>query len=189
MIFKFPEIELHKLEMTDDDNDYKTNFINTIKQTSHNFTEGNRTAYETYKRLFETITFEADELNPTAFLFHRNFLNYLEKCWAIHYGIVINPDIIWYTILSEFAAIVKSSPKDYEHLFTSSTTKKTLIVQAGGLLTVLLMYLKMKYQQTHHYTSLTLNLQKIVNMLSMQLSVTFAALIMITQCYFADFHL
>jgi hypothetical protein len=134
MIFTFPEINSGKLQSRSDwaDNNPVDNFIETIKKSGHNFTEGNRSAFEKYQKLYETISFESDSLEPTANLFHRNYLNYLEKCWANHLGIVITPDIIWYTILSEFVSIIKSSPETFRHLFTTSTTKKLLVVQAGG---------------------------------------------------------
>lgn len=40
-------------------------------------------------------------------VYHRNYLGYLSKCYASHYGIVVKPDYIWYTILCEMAVIVK----------------------------------------------------------------------------------
>ena len=65
-----------------------------------------------------------------ASLYHRNYLEYLEKCWADHLGIVITPDILWFTVLSELVGVVKESPEPYRHLFTTSHEKKEIVVFA-----------------------------------------------------------
>ena len=59
-------------------------------------------------------------------MYHRNYLEYLEKCWADHLGIVITPDILWFTVLSELVGVVKESPEPYRHLFTNSHEKKEI---------------------------------------------------------------
>lgn len=130
MIFTFPEIESGKLLISQNDDQLKK-FIKTIKQSNHKFTNGSRLDYEKHQQLLEEIIFESTSLKSN-FLFHQNYLHYLENCWANHLGIVITPDIIWYTILSEFAFIVKSLPETFRHIFANSTNKKTLIVKAGG---------------------------------------------------------
>lgn len=69
------------------------------------------------------------ELSEDATMFHRNYLEYLEKCWGDHLGIVITPDILWFTVLNELVAVVKESPEPYRHLFTDSHEKKIITVK------------------------------------------------------------
>lgn len=59
---------------------------------------------------------------------HRNYLDYLSKCYASHNGIVIKPDYIWYTILCEMAIIIKDNPEAYRKVFTDSQEKKDVQV-------------------------------------------------------------
>jgi hypothetical protein len=79
------------------------------------------------------VKYELDTIEPDSKFYHRNYLTYLEKCWADHLGIVITPDIFWYTLLSEFATLVKGSPENYRSLFTDSPEKKDIIVVSGSL--------------------------------------------------------
>jgi hypothetical protein len=71
------------------------------------------------------------EIPEDATMFHRNYLEYLEKCWADHLGIVITPDILWFTVLNELVAVVKNSPEPYRHLFTDSHEKKEIWVMSA----------------------------------------------------------
>jgi len=64
-------------------------------------------------------------------IYHRNYLEYLEKCWADHLGIVITPDVLWFTVLSELVGVVKESPEPYRHLFTRSHEKQEIWVEAA----------------------------------------------------------
>jgi len=86
-----------------------------------------------YSRMLSKIVPVQNTLDSNVNFFHRNYLEYLEKCWGSHYGVVITPDIIWYTLLSEFSAIVKSKPEEYRSLFTSSSEKKELIINSCGM--------------------------------------------------------
>ena len=61
-------------------------------------------------------------------VYHKNYLEYLELCWASHRGAHLTPDIFWYTILSELSLIVNKDPENYRHLFTDSPEKKTIVV-------------------------------------------------------------
>lgn len=56
-------------------------------------------------------------------VFHKNYLEYLEICWAYHLGAVISPDIIWNILLGEIRQIVGASPDKYRNLFTTSPNK------------------------------------------------------------------
>lgn len=64
-------------------------------------------------------------------LYHRNYLEYLELCWAKHFGIVIAPDILWHIVLNELVSIVKASPDTYRHLFSGSSEKQTITILTG----------------------------------------------------------
>lgn len=66
--------------------------------------------------------------------YHQNYLYYLQKCWGEHLGIVITPEIIWYTLLCEIAALVKENPEQYRQLFTNSTDKKEILVEGGDII-------------------------------------------------------
>jgi len=59
---------------------------------------------------------------------HKNYIEYLEICWARHYEAVISPEIIWYNLLCEVAQIVKSNPEEHRHLFTRSEGQENIIV-------------------------------------------------------------
>jgi hypothetical protein len=63
--------------------------------------------------------------------YHRNYMEYLEKCWAEHLGIVITPDILWYTLLTEMASITKADPEQYRGLFTTSNEKQEIVILQG----------------------------------------------------------
>ncbi len=55
--------------------------------------------------------------------YHANFLEYVELCYAKHYGVIVSPNTIWYTILGELAIHVKENIEHYRHLFTTSNEK------------------------------------------------------------------
>lgn len=61
-------------------------------------------------------------------VFHDTYLNYLYHGYAKHYGIVVKPDFIWFTILNEISRIVKENPEHYREMFTDSTNKKEVSV-------------------------------------------------------------
>jgi len=110
--------------------DYKKYFISKIKSSNHKCNERN---WEKHEAELELIKFSDDTLLQNAQHYHNNYLDYLEKCWADHLGIVITPDIIWYTILCEFASLVKDESETYRSLFTDSPEKKDITVSSGSL--------------------------------------------------------
>lgn len=55
---------------------------------------------------------------------HKNYLEYLEKAWANHYGIVVSPDYFWYIISCEIASLIKNNPDKHAHLFTTTPDSK-----------------------------------------------------------------
>lgn len=70
-------------------------------------------------------------LPEDADMYHRNFLEYLEKCWGSHLGVVVTPDVLWFTALNELVSLVKETPETYRHLFTDSHEKKMIVVDTG----------------------------------------------------------
>lgn len=70
---------------------------------------------------------------PNVEVYHRNYIGYLEKCWAEHLGIVITPDIIWYTLLCEISSLVKSNNEKYRHLFSDSSEKQNITIISGDI--------------------------------------------------------
>lgn len=65
--------------------------------------------------------------------YHQNYMRYLEKCWAEHLGIVITPDIMWYTILCELVSIVKENSEKYRDLFSKEKEKQDITIPHGGI--------------------------------------------------------
>lgn len=140
MIFKYSEIELGKPKMPTEwsnelqksvELDPKKCFIGDIRYSNyHNFRCGD---WELRSKVLSSITFEADSLEQDSIFFHRNYMDYLENCWGSHLGIVVTPDIIWYTLLSEVASIIKASPDDFRDIFTTSSEKKRIVVPSADL--------------------------------------------------------
>jgi len=61
-------------------------------------------------------------------VFHDTYLDYLYHGYAKHYGIVVKPDFIWFTILNEISRAVKANPEHYREIFTDSNDKKEVSV-------------------------------------------------------------
>ena len=59
---------------------------------------------------------------------HKNYLYYLSQAWAKHYGVIVSPDLIWYTVLAELAVEIKANHKKYKDLFTTSDEKVNILV-------------------------------------------------------------
>eukprot|EP00696_Hemimastix_kukwesjijk_P008108 gnl/Hemi2/20256_TR6719_c0_g1_i1.p1 gnl/Hemi2/20256_TR6719_c0_g1~~gnl/Hemi2/20256_TR6719_c0_g1_i1.p1 ORF type:complete len:351 (-),score=127.86 gnl/Hemi2/20256_TR6719_c0_g1_i1:142-1194(-) len=59
-------------------------------------------------------------LGADAAVYHHNYLQYLDLCWATHNGVVLTPDLLWFTIMNEVAAVVTAKPEDFRSLFTRS---------------------------------------------------------------------
>lgn len=64
--------------------------------------------------------------------YHTNYLDYLSKAWANHYGVVVTPDLLWYSLLCEATGIVASDPNRYRSLFTETEEKQQITVQTGS---------------------------------------------------------
>ncbi len=83
---------------------------------------------------FKSPNLEYREGNiPEGQAYHKNYMTYLKKCWAEHLGIVVTPDILWYTLLCEIAGITKANPEQYRSLFTTSDEKQEIVIMSGSL--------------------------------------------------------
>lgn len=92
---------------------------------------GIKTNWTTNETTQERIYVQDDLAGP---YFHANYLEYLETAWANHFGIVLTPDIMWHTLLSEVVSIVAETPAGYAELFTSTPgKKKEIVVQSNSL--------------------------------------------------------
>lgn len=63
---------------------------------------------------------------------HAGFLSYLHLCWAKEKGCVLNPSVVFNTILSTFAHNILENPGGYKHLFTTAD-KKVEVEYVGGI--------------------------------------------------------
>jgi hypothetical protein len=63
----------------------------------------------------------------------KNLLEYLCHAWDSHLGIVITPDMIWYSLQCELAGIVSSKTETYRNLFTTSEGKQEIVIQSDSL--------------------------------------------------------
>jgi hypothetical protein len=59
---------------------------------------------------------------------HLNYVDYLEICWANHYGVVLKPDHLWQIVLCEIGTHVKDNVELYRKLFTDSDQKKNIVI-------------------------------------------------------------
>jgi len=108
---------------------YKESFLNQIQRSVISETLKNK--WEASEAVARMRVYCRDTLDKDFQHYHLNYLSYLEKCWADHLGVVITPDIVWYTLLSEVAGLVKKSPETYRHLFSKSDKKEDIIVFSG----------------------------------------------------------
>lgn len=69
---------------------------------------------------------------PDADFYHVNYLEYLQTCYANHYGYVIAPHTFWYSIIAEIAQYIVANPKSYRSIFTTSEDKISIMVPCGG---------------------------------------------------------
>lgn len=73
------------------------------------------------------------EDNLTGTLHHQGYLQYLETCWANHYGAVFSPEILWYDLLCELGTIVAGDVEKYRPLFSTSPDKQAIRVPSNSL--------------------------------------------------------
>lgn len=64
---------------------------------------------------------------------HKNYMEYLFNAWDTHSGIIISPDIIWYTLQCELSSIVSTKVDTYRDLFTTSQEKQEIKVLSSSL--------------------------------------------------------
>lgn len=112
-----------------------------------------KTNYQKREKTQE-LSFCEDNLEGTHY--HLNYLNYLETAWDNHYGVVITPDIIWHTLLSEVVQIVSADPEKYASLFTTTPDKKKMLIVITENLVVMPLDLLIKEIKKHIPTDISL---------------------------------
>jgi len=63
---------------------------------------------------------------------HKNYLEYMLAAWDSHWGIIISPDIIWYTLQCELTSVVATHSETYRNLFTTSDKKEEILVYSDS---------------------------------------------------------
>lgn len=93
---------------------------------------GNKSTWDSKQNKYiASEDYKYRQTNISGDLYHKNYIEYLEKCWSDHLIAVITPDIIWYTILCELALLVGENAEKYRYLFTDSKDKKEISVPTG----------------------------------------------------------
>jgi hypothetical protein len=64
---------------------------------------------------------------------HVGLIHYVYTAWAREQGIVLTPDILFYTIICEIKNYIKTNPNDFRDLFTNKSDKQQIVV---GVLTL-----------------------------------------------------
>lgn len=59
---------------------------------------------------------------------HCGLIQYIHLCWAKEKGVILRPDMIYSTILSELVGLVVDNPEKYRSLYTDSQGKKNLVI-------------------------------------------------------------
>ena len=61
-------------------------------------------------------------------IFHKNYLEYLESCWAQHKSVVVDPTFLWHMVLCELAVDIRTHVEDYRPFLTTSNEKQTILI-------------------------------------------------------------
>ena len=56
--------------------------------------------------------------------YHLNYIEYLDTCWAQHYGVVVAPHTLWNIVLTELAKHIKGNAEHYRSKFTQASEGK-----------------------------------------------------------------
>jgi len=86
-----------------------------------------------YKKITKTQNLFYIEDNIDSEYAHKNYLSYLLAAWDSHWGIVVSPDIIWYTLQCELTSIVGTHVDSYRDLFTTSQEKQEITVYSDSM--------------------------------------------------------
>jgi hypothetical protein len=104
------------------------------KPNKHNFLIDNLTDKKSdYTKKVTTQSLFHVSNDLTGEVSHRNYMDYLLTAWDCHYGIVVSPDIIWYTLLCELTGIVAKKTEEYRDLFSTSKEKQEVIVYSDSM--------------------------------------------------------
>ncbi len=64
------------------------------------------------------------------------FLEMLAGAYSFHEKVAINPQDLWYIVLTEIAQQIKKRPEDFRALFTDSSDKKSIVVSTSDPTTI-----------------------------------------------------
>lgn len=68
-----------------------------------------------------------------AAIYHANYLEYLQTAYQRHLGIVMSPEVFWYSVMAEVAQEVVLRPEPYREIFTTSQDKIDIMVPCGDI--------------------------------------------------------
>lgn len=64
---------------------------------------------------------------------HVSPLQYLATCWGSHLGVVVTPDMIWFTLMCQVAKIIRNDAERFRPLFSSEDGKQTIMVDTSSV--------------------------------------------------------
>lgn len=107
-------------------------FLDRLHDCEHDYNE---------RQYTQSLVLRHVKMPRDAAIYHRNYLEYLETCWGNHLGIVVTPDVLWFTALNEIVGLVKEMPEPHRHLFTNSHEKKKITVRTKEMVVMPLNHL------------------------------------------------
>ncbi len=69
------------------------------------------------------------EPTPDTQFYHINYMGYLQRCYNGHHGYVLSPDMIWYTLMCEFAGHIKKNVEEYRAIFSEEMDMQEISVE------------------------------------------------------------
>jgi hypothetical protein len=88
---------------------------------------------ENIKQIKSEVPIQFDNIdilrtNISNSIFHKNYLEYLKLAWTHNYGIIIKPDYIWFTIMSELSKLVKKDSYSVKDVFVKNDTNTDISI-------------------------------------------------------------
>lgn len=66
-------------------------------------------------------------------IYHWSVLHYLSACWHSHHGVVLTPDMVWFTLMNQVAQMIRENAEAFRPLFSESEGKREIIIETGEL--------------------------------------------------------
>ena len=67
---------------------------------------------------------------------HISPLTYLHTCWSSHVGVVVTPDMVWFTLLCQVAKIIRGDAERFRPLFSSEGGKQSITVPTNSVVRI-----------------------------------------------------